>query len=117
MISSPTCPFPLVAPLTNSPFLYSNATDKPSIFVSTTYLTSSSSSFALLVNSLTISSSLLTLIVVVSWVIVLDVLLSFDLDVAVSFFVVLDFSSILVEKINEDELYEVIDIINGIIEI
>ena len=35
--SSPTSPLPLVAPLINSPFLYSKATDKPSIFVSTTY--------------------------------------------------------------------------------
>ena len=34
--SSPTSPFPLVAPLTNSPFLYSRLTDNPSIFVSTT---------------------------------------------------------------------------------
>ena len=38
--SSPTKPFPLVAPLTNLPSLYSNADDNPSIFVSTTYLTS-----------------------------------------------------------------------------
>ena len=37
--SSPTSPFPLVAPLTNFPSLYSSAEDKPSIFVSTTYLT------------------------------------------------------------------------------
>ena len=39
--SSPTSPFPLVAPLTSFPSLYSNADDKPSIFVSTTYFTSS----------------------------------------------------------------------------
>jgi len=38
--SSPTNPFPLVAPLTNFPFLYSKADDNPSIFVSTTYFTS-----------------------------------------------------------------------------
>ena len=37
--SSPTSPFPLVAPLTNFPSLYSSADDKPSIFVSTTYFT------------------------------------------------------------------------------
>ena len=35
--SSPTTPSPLVAPLTNTPFLYSKAADKPSILVSTTY--------------------------------------------------------------------------------
>ena len=35
--SSPTSPFPLVAPLTNFPATYSNAADKPSILVSTTY--------------------------------------------------------------------------------
>ena len=38
--SSPTVPFPLVAPLTNFPSLYSSATDNPSIFVSTTYFNS-----------------------------------------------------------------------------
>ena len=37
VISSPTSPLPLVAPLTKIPFLYSRLTDKPSIFVSTTY--------------------------------------------------------------------------------
>ena len=36
VISSPTNPFPRVAPLTNLPFLYSNAAESPSIFVSTT---------------------------------------------------------------------------------
>ena len=36
VISSPTNPFPLVAPLTKIPFLYSKLTDKPSILVSTT---------------------------------------------------------------------------------
>ena len=40
--SSPTKPFPLVAPRTNFPSLYSKAADKPSIFVSTTNFTSSS---------------------------------------------------------------------------
>ena len=34
--SSPTRPFPLVAPCTKIPFLYSSAVDNPSIFVSTT---------------------------------------------------------------------------------
>ena len=36
VISSPTCPLPLVAPLINFPFLYSRLTDNPSILVSTT---------------------------------------------------------------------------------
>ena len=34
--SSPIKPFPLVAPLTNTPSTYSKAVDNPSIFVSTT---------------------------------------------------------------------------------
>ena len=39
--SSPICPFPLVAPCTNIPFSYFRAVDNPSIFVSTTYFSSS----------------------------------------------------------------------------
>ena len=38
--SSPTVPLPLVAPRTNTPFLYSSAADSPSILVSTTYFNS-----------------------------------------------------------------------------
>ena len=57
--SSPTRPFPLVAPCTKIPFLYSSAVDNPSIFVSTTYSNGklySSANFCILVsNSLTSS--------------------------------------------------------------
>ena len=57
--SSPTKPFPLVAPFTKIPFLYSSADDSPSILVSTTYLSSlwlSSAAFLILSsNSLTSS--------------------------------------------------------------
>lgn len=50
--SSPTCPFPRVAPLTNSPSIYSIATDNPSIFASTVYsIFSSFVSFLTLVSN------------------------------------------------------------------
>ena len=39
--SSPIRPFPRVAPCTNTPFSYLSAVDSPSIFVSTTYFSSS----------------------------------------------------------------------------
>ena len=57
--SSPIRPFPLVAPWTKIPFSYFKAVDKPSIFVSTTYFSSSLFSSAtfltLLSNSLSSS--------------------------------------------------------------
>ena len=62
--SSPTNPFPLVAPLTNFPSTYSNAADNPSIFVSTTYcgfsISFSDACFLTLSSNVSISSKLKT---------------------------------------------------------
>ena len=74
VISSPVTPSPLVAPRTNLPFLYSNETDKPSIFNSQTYLGFGTSFFTLSSNAI-ISLSLNTLLsdnIGTSWVTLLN---------------------------------------------